>query len=130
MALQHDSSKAYHALIVKAISHVTEVNLTRYSAKSQLKKKFSLPRLDGRFELYGLRVKEQRSNLIERKPTLRRREIAKWEEGGRMSVSHIDVSMNAPIRHQRPRHSFQNRNKTSCLYHRLHDSAPHFGMCM
>lgn len=29
--------------------------------------------------------------------------MAKWEEeGGRMSVSQIDVSMNAPIRHQRP----------------------------
>lgn len=28
--------------------------------------------------------------------------MAKREEGGRVSVSHIDVSMNAPIRHQRP----------------------------
>lgn len=35
--------------------------------------------------------------MIERTPRLRRREMAKWEEGGRMSVSKIDVSMNAPI---------------------------------
>lgn len=35
--------------------------------------------------------------------------MAKWEEGGRMSISHIDVSMNAPIRHQRPRHSCKNK---------------------
>lgn len=30
--------------------------------------------------------------------------VSKREEGGRMDVSQLDVSMNAPIRHQRPRH--------------------------
>lgn len=50
------------------------------------------------------------SNLTE--IPLRRREMTKREEeeGGGMSVSHIDVSMNAPILHLRPR-------KKGCALH-------------
>lgn len=40
----------------------------------------------------------------ERTNGLKREAASKREEGGRMNVSQLDVSMNAPIRHQRPRH--------------------------
>lgn len=46
--------------------------------------------------------------IDKKKPALMR-EMAKREEGGRASVSQIDVSMNAPIGYHRPRHSCKNK---------------------
>lgn len=47
-------------------------------------------------------TENERTNGLKREAALR--EPSKREEGGRMNVSQLDVSMNAPIRHQRPRH--------------------------